>query len=110
MNAYETMFASQSSTEGGLATAIPGEIAGYWEAYKLGGRLPWYSLLQPSIDICYAGYPVSPILATYIKDFEAKIKADPVLNSIFINPRTGKGYKVISTENFFCLIQREIYK
>lgn len=94
MNAYETMFANRSSLKGGLATAIPGEISGYWEAYKLGGRLPWSTLIQPAIDMCLNGYKVSPTLANWMSQYESQLMADPNLNRVFINPITNKAYKV----------------
>lgn len=88
------MFANKSSVVGGLSTGIPGEIAGYWEAYQLGGRLPWPTLLQPAIDMCMNGYKVSPTLAKWISQYESQLKADPALNRVFIDPKTNKGYMV----------------
>lgn len=93
--AFKDMFKNKPSTKGGLATAIPGEIAGYWEAYKIGGKLPWATLFQPAINLCIKGYKVNENHAMWIKNYEDSLKEDPVLRSIFINPKTKKGYKVI---------------
>lgn len=88
------MFKNRSSLVGGLATGIPGVISGYWEAYKLGGRLPWRTLFQPAIDMCQNGYKVSATLAKWMNSYEAQLKADNELNMIFIDPKTNKAYKV----------------
>lgn len=89
-NAYETMFTNRSSLVGGLATGIPGEMAGYWEAHKLAGRLPWKTLLQPSINMCRRGYKVTPTLAHYLNQYEKEIRADKGLSKIFINKTTNR--------------------
>lgn len=46
------------------AIATPGEIAGYWLAFKRygSGQISWYDLLKPSIDLCRNGVPVSKYL------------------------------------------------
>ena len=94
INSFETMFKNKSSTFGGLSSGIPGEIAGYWEAYQIGGRLPWATLLQPAINMCFNGYQVSPTLAIWMANYETYLKADPNLNRVFVNPITNKVYKV----------------
>ncbi|XP_053376583.1 glutathione hydrolase 1 proenzyme-like [Mercenaria mercenaria] len=53
-----------SSTEGGMAIGIPGEIKGLHEAWKLGGRLPWSELFAPVIQMCKQGFPVGKHLHT----------------------------------------------
>lgn len=92
------MFLNKSSTFGGLSSGIPGEIAGYWEAYQIGGRLPWATLLQPAINMCFNGYQVSPTLANWMANYETYLKADPNLNRVFVNPITSKVYKVCENE------------
>ncbi|XP_019631454.1 PREDICTED: gamma-glutamyltranspeptidase 1-like [Branchiostoma belcheri] len=57
--ASENMFASASSTTGGLAVAVPGEIRGYWEAHQRYGKLPWRDLFQPAIQIAEEGLCIS---------------------------------------------------
>lgn len=88
------MFANKSSQVGGLSTGIPGEIAAYWQAYQLGGRLPWATLLQPAIDMCLNGYRISQTLASWMSQFESDLKNDPSLSRVFINPKTNSAYKV----------------
>lgn len=84
------MFAEKSSLRGGLATAIPGEIAGFAEAHRIGGRLPWRVLFEPAIRMCMDGYPISSPLAQAIAQHEAAIRKNPVLAQTFINAKSGK--------------------
>ncbi|KPI95638.1 Gamma-glutamyltranspeptidase 1 [Papilio xuthus] len=38
--------------KGPLALGIPGELRGLWAAYKRWGKLPWESLLAPTLALC----------------------------------------------------------
>lgn len=80
-----------------MSSGIPGEIKGYWEAYKRWGKLPWQHLLQPSIDLCLNGFNLSASIATAIKQHEAKIVADNGLREIFFDSKTNRTLKVNST-------------
>lgn len=65
---------------GGLSVAVPGELRGYWEAYKkYGGKVPWKRLFEPSIKICKEGFKVFPYLANLITKNEVTIRASPGL-------------------------------
>ena len=86
-------FIERSSVAGGLATAIPGEIAGFWQAHQLGGKLPWSSLFQPAIQMCRNGFKVSRVLAFAIDVLESSIRNDTELTNVFINPLTNLTYK-----------------
>nr|CAB3248949.1 gamma-glutamyltranspeptidase 1 [Phallusia mammillata] len=55
------------STRGAMAVAVPGEIAGYWEAHQKYGKLPWVDLFQPSIDLAEFGYETPKALAIAIE-------------------------------------------
>ncbi|CAH2003890.1 unnamed protein product [Acanthoscelides obtectus] len=44
------------SKNGPLAIGVPGELKGYWTAYKKFGKLPWKDLIQPTIELCERGY------------------------------------------------------
>ncbi|RNA12997.1 gamma-glutamyltranspeptidase 1-like [Brachionus plicatilis] len=95
LNSYETMFVNnpQKATLGGLASGIPGEIRGYWEAHKIGGNLPWKDLFAPTIELCLNGFNISKVLASALKQKESLILKNDGLRSVFINPKTNQVYK-----------------
>ncbi len=78
---------------GGLATAIPGEVYGFWEAHKLGGKLPWKRLFEPSIKMCRYGFRVSHTLGKIIKAQEKAIRKDSGLSEIFLNQTSNEIFK-----------------
>jgi gamma-glutamyltranspeptidase/glutathione hydrolase/leukotriene-C4 hydrolase len=66
---------------GGLSVAVPGELMGYWEAYKKykSGNVDWAELVQPTIDLCREGIIVTPYLAKLLKQQEEAIKKSATL-------------------------------
>lgn len=66
---------------GGLSVAVPGELMGYWEAYKKykSGNVEWGELVQPTIDLCREGIIVTPYLAKLLKQKEEDIKQSVTL-------------------------------
>ncbi|CAG0920648.1 unnamed protein product, partial [Notodromas monacha] len=60
LHASENMYGGNGtlSKSGGLAVAVPGEIAGYWEAHQKFGKLPWHRLFQPAIKMCLEGIEI----------------------------------------------------
>ena len=61
---------------GGKAIGIPGEIRGLYEAHKLGGRLPWKYLFQPTIKLCREGFRVGNAHAKAIAAQMERIKTN----------------------------------
>ncbi|TGZ54829.1 Gamma-glutamyltranspeptidase 1 [Temnothorax longispinosus] len=92
MAATEDMFDGNAKLAmyGGLAVAVPGELMGYWEAYKKYGKLPWSELFEPTIKLCETGSRVNDYLAAYLANKEPMIKNESSLAEILINPDTGK--------------------
>jgi gamma-glutamyltranspeptidase/glutathione hydrolase/leukotriene-C4 hydrolase len=82
-----------ASLSGGLATGIPGEIAGYWAAHQSSGKLPWADLFAPTIKLCKNGFAVSEELDWAISNYEEGLRSDPGLRNIFINSTTNETFK-----------------
>ncbi|XP_066268911.1 glutathione hydrolase 1 proenzyme-like [Branchiostoma lanceolatum] len=66
--ASKDMFEDTSSTTGGLAVAVPGEIRGYWEARQRYGKLPWRDLFQPAIEMAEEGFCIGSAMAAALED------------------------------------------
>lgn len=93
MSTNKWTFLNRSSLYGGLSSAIPGEVYGFWRAHQLGGRLSWETLFQPAIRMCRYGFKISQVLAFSIKRAEANIRDSQEMSDIFINPLTNQTYK-----------------
>ena len=66
LNATRTMYLDgqgnvrpNASTNGYLAVATPGTIAGLYEVHRQYGRLPWKTVIAPAIRLAENGFPVS---------------------------------------------------
>lgn len=57
------------STEGHLASGVPGSVDGMVEAHAKYGSLPWKELVQPAIDIALKGFPLTEREAGWMNDF-----------------------------------------
>ncbi|XP_058177716.1 scoloptoxin SSD14-like [Anopheles ziemanni] len=79
---------------GGLAIAVPGEIKGYWELHQKYGKLPWKTLFEPNIALCFKGSLVTDYLSKILAAQKSSILQYPDLAAIFINPSTGDTWKL----------------
>ncbi|XP_076549306.1 scoloptoxin SSD14 isoform X2 [Osmia lignaria lignaria] len=82
-----------ASFSGPLAIAVPGELAGYWEAHKRFGKLPWADLFRPSIELCEEGYNLTKIQHAGFRFNAKNIYNDRVLKELFVDPKTDDFYK-----------------
>ncbi|RJE27294.1 gamma-glutamyltranspeptidase [Aspergillus sclerotialis] len=59
--AFQDMYRGnpKGSTEGGLASGVPGELRGLEHLHKKYGVLPWSTLMQPAIRTAREGFPVT---------------------------------------------------
>ncbi|CAK9812178.1 Scoloptoxin SSD14 [Anthophora quadrimaculata] len=83
----------EASFIGPLSIAVPGELAGYWEAYKRFGKLPWADLFKPSIELCEEGYNLTKIQYDGFRYNSKNIYKDRILKELFVNPETNDFYK-----------------
>jgi len=70
---------------GGLAVAVPGEVAGVAEALRRYGSLPIATVLQPAIRYARDGFAVEAHLAKEIAQNVTTLRADPVLARNFLH-------------------------
>ncbi len=79
------------SRRGGLAVAVPGEVAGLEAAREHFARLPREVLMEPAITLARDGFPLGPHLAKEIAQNLTALRAAPALAAIFLdaagNPR-----------------------
>ncbi|CAB3261623.1 unnamed protein product [Arctia plantaginis] len=82
---------SKSHT-GVLSVGIPGELRGMWTAYKRWGKLPWESLVTPTVEICRAGFQLSKVNYDGILAAPG-IKNDPHFRQMYFNSAKGQYHK-----------------
>jgi len=59
---------ADASLIGGQAAAVPGTVAGFWEAHRRFGSLPWRDLVAPAIVLARDGFRPAPALVGFIRD------------------------------------------
>ena len=67
---------------GGLAVAVPGELAGYWAAHQRYGQLPWSRLVQPAVKLAENGVPVNRHLAHVLHREAQSIQDEPSMRLV----------------------------
>jgi gamma-glutamyltranspeptidase / glutathione hydrolase len=58
------------STQGHLASGVPGSVDGMVEAHKKYGTLPWKELIQPAIDLALNGFLLSEREAIWFNEMK----------------------------------------
>ncbi|MBX2900781.1 MAG: gamma-glutamyltransferase [Cyclobacteriaceae bacterium] len=62
------------STQGHLASGVPGSVDGMIEAHKKFGTLPWKDLVQPAIDLARQGFTLSEREANWFSEMKEDLK------------------------------------
>ncbi|HTL90254.1 MAG TPA: gamma-glutamyltransferase, partial [Leptolyngbya sp.] len=78
-----------ASTDGYLAVATPGTIAGLYQAQQQYGKLPWKTVIAPAIALAESGFAVSQ---RFVKATEARKFPNAEARKIFTH--SGKPYQV----------------
>jgi gamma-glutamyltranspeptidase / glutathione hydrolase len=77
-----------ASLEGHLAAGVPGTIAGLASAHRQYGKLPWRTVVAPSIRLAREGFIVSEIYTEQAKSKQKLLATNPAAREIFT--RNGK--------------------
>jgi gamma-glutamyltranspeptidase/glutathione hydrolase len=75
-----------SSTEGPLASGVPGSVAGLSLAHRRAGRLPWKTVINPAVRLARDGLVVSEALFRSISlpEHRDRLAKDPETARIFL--------------------------
>ncbi len=80
------------SLRGGLASGVPGSVAGWIESHEKQGSLPWKELVQPSIDLARNGFELTEKEASGLNWIqEDLIKYNSVQPEFMLNEEWKKG-------------------
>ena len=80
-----------------LASGVPGSVAGMWLAHEKYGTKPWYSLIDPSVDLAKYGFNLDPLNCSYLNSekYRSFLSNDIEAKSIFTkdsNYRIGEKF------------------
>ncbi|PIA56901.1 hypothetical protein AQUCO_00700925v1, partial [Aquilegia coerulea] len=83
--ASQNMYAGNAALKasGALSIAVPGELAGLYEAWKEHGKLPWERLVRPAERLAETGFKISSYLYMQMESTRSGIMADKGLRNIF---------------------------
>lgn len=75
-----------SSTEGPLASGVPGSVHGLWRAHGAAGRLPWKTVVEPAVRLARDGFVMTETISQSIGKTRSRkrLSADPETASIFL--------------------------
>jgi gamma-glutamyltranspeptidase/glutathione hydrolase len=73
-----------SSTEGPLASGVPGSVAGLALAHRRAGKLPWKVVVEPAVKLARDGFPMTENIAASIAADRARLAKDPATVRIFL--------------------------
>lgn len=90
--ASEDMFAnnSLSASRGPLSIGVPGELAAYWKAHQMFGKLNWSELFDETISMAENGSPTVEHLAYSLRASSHAKHIRPELAKIYTSPKTGE--------------------
>lgn len=73
-----------SSTEGPLASGVPGSVAGLALAHRRAGRLPWKVVLEPAVRLARDGFVMSAAVSESIAGERERLAGDPETEHTFL--------------------------
>ena len=83
---------TDGAVAGHLAAAVPGSVAGMWEAHQRFGSHPWGELVKPAVNLA-EGIVVHERLAQSLQMFDQQLQRYPATSATFLQggrtPRVG---------------------
>jgi gamma-glutamyltranspeptidase / glutathione hydrolase len=73
-----------SSTEGPLASGVPGSVAGLALAHRRAGRLPWKAVVEPAVRLARDGFTMTANVSESIAADRERLARDPETARIFL--------------------------
>ncbi|HMF10356.1 MAG TPA: gamma-glutamyltransferase [Thermoanaerobaculia bacterium] len=73
-----------SSTEGPLASGVPGSIAGLALAHRRLGHLPWKTVVDPAVRLARDGFVVSEVVSRSIAEEKNRLARDSETARVFL--------------------------
>ncbi|MGH9366135.1 MAG: gamma-glutamyltransferase family protein, partial [Thermoanaerobaculia bacterium] len=73
-----------SSTDGPLASGVPGSVAGLALAHRRGGRLRWKTLVDPAVRLARDGFVVTENVHASIAEEKERLSGDAETAAIFL--------------------------
>jgi len=73
-----------SSTDGPLASGVPGTVDGLALAHRRAGRLAWKAVVDPAVRLARDGFPMTENVHASIAAERKKLAADPETAGIFL--------------------------
>jgi gamma-glutamyltranspeptidase/glutathione hydrolase len=73
-----------SSTEGALASGVPGTVAGLALAHRRAGRLPWKVVVEPAVRLARDGFVMTQAVSDSIAGERKRLAADAEAARIFL--------------------------
>ncbi len=73
----------RASLDGHLAAGIPGTVAGLYTVHREYGKLPWATVVAPSIALAENGFPVSSRFTKAVNGRQDTIQKNPAARQVF---------------------------
>lgn len=82
-----------ASLIGGQAAAVPGTVAGLWEAHRRFGKLPWKDVVMPAVRLAENGFLPADILIKDVHDVYDWFGESTNFNEHFAAMQNGELFK-----------------
>lgn len=87
------------STDGHLASGVPGSVDGMIEAHKKYGTLAWAELIQPAVDLALTGFPITEKMAKSFNEIhDDLLRLNTVKPEFFVRDQWNAGDTLRNTD------------